>query len=449
MTWSTCRFESNTVTGTTGARDTKEGEMHTHTKRWALVAVLFVAVIAVPLFASGAREPAAEETVVSILHFMGEQQKRDGLQAWIDSVQADYPDVRFEVQAIAYGQYNELLRTRIAAGDMPDLIFGRPAEWRDLVTEGHIMDLSNEPFVRRLNDYAFEMATFDGGTWGVPVDHAVYGVFYNKDMFAERGMTPPRTINEFVAIMDRFRAEGIEPISGGFVSGNDARGIWLSLIRAIAGRTNVDWVDDIEIRRMRIDQVPEVRQSVAALFAYLPYFSRADLGRDIQQALQTFASGERPMFWSGSWHTAGITGANPNADFGFFAPPATNNASEYVVPFGLDDSWMVAKDTDAREAVIALLDHMTSPEGITQWIDATGLMSAMRNVDIASINNPITQDVARYINAGVTIPYTTIPSGSFRTVSVDTISYLFSLEERDRDLNEFMVYMTEEWEAAR
>lgn len=423
---------------------------HKHLVR-KLAALALVALLVAPaLFAGGGQEEADEgQAVVSILHFMGEQQKRDGLQAWIDSVQPEFPGVEFEVQAISYGQYNQLLRTRIAAGDMPDLIFGRPAEWRELVEEGLIMDLSDQPFVDRLGDYAYEMATFDGGTWGLPIDHAVYGVFYNKEMFEERGMEPPRTITEFKAIMDEFRAEGIEPISAGLSAANNARGKWLSLVRAIAGETNFDWRDDIEVDGMRVDEIPEVVESLEVLFEYLPYFDRADQARDTQQALQTFAAGERPMFWNGSWHTAGITEANPDVDFGFFAPPVSEDPDDYVVPFGLDDSWMVAADTDAPEAVMALLAHMASDEGITQWIDATGLMSSMEGVDIASINNPITQDVARYIEAGVTIPYTAIPSGEFRQKSVETIQYLFTLPPEDRDFDDFLAYMTEEFEAAR
>ena len=92
-------------------------------------------------------DPSGPVTVTVIRH-MGEQAKRDGLQAWVDTATAANPLYRFEVSVIAdANQYRQLIRTRIVAGDPADVMFGAVRDYLDMVEAGNVADIADASFI--------------------------------------------------------------------------------------------------------------------------------------------------------------------------------------------------------------------------------------------------------------------------------------------------------------
>lgn len=74
-------------------------------------------------------------------------------------------------------------------------------------------DLSNEPWVDRLEDWAKEVNTSSGtlygfSTWGVDYE----GILYNKTYFEENGLTVPTTWADFMALCDKLIELGKMPL---------------------------------------------------------------------------------------------------------------------------------------------------------------------------------------------------------------------------------------------
>jgi ABC-type glycerol-3-phosphate transport system substrate-binding protein len=49
----------------------------------------------------------------------------------------------------------------------------------------------------------------------VPIDFGSYGLFYNKSMLADAGVTPPKTFDDLLAACDKLKAAGVIPIAYG------------------------------------------------------------------------------------------------------------------------------------------------------------------------------------------------------------------------------------------
>jgi multiple sugar transport system substrate-binding protein len=78
--------------------------------------------------------------------------------------------------------------------------------------------LAAEP-IARYDDIApglREAMRIGGATVAIPVRHATNGLFYNAAMLAERGVAPPRTLEEFVEACKRltYRPQGAAPVVG-------------------------------------------------------------------------------------------------------------------------------------------------------------------------------------------------------------------------------------------
>src|SRR5262245_15710641 len=113
---------------------------------------------------------AADKTKLTIIHYMGEAQKQDALAQMIADFKTANPDVQVSVPAVQTANYNPPLKTMIAAGAAPDIIFGKPKEMSDLVKAGHIADLTGGSFLKNLTPSALPAVTIDGKIYGVPVD---------------------------------------------------------------------------------------------------------------------------------------------------------------------------------------------------------------------------------------------------------------------------------------
>ena len=60
------------------------------------------------------------------------------------------------------------------------------------------------------------MYQVDGKQYGIPFDLGMVGFWYNKDLFAQAGITtPPATWDEFLADIDKLKDAGITPIAVG------------------------------------------------------------------------------------------------------------------------------------------------------------------------------------------------------------------------------------------
>lgn len=118
---------------------------------------------------------------------MGEQAKRDALAKMIEVYQKDHPNVKVDIETVNSSSYLASYKNYIAAGDMPDILFGKPQNLTEFVKAGYFKDLANEDYMTDVLSILKDECTVNGGVYGFPIDAQVKGVFYNKKMFADAG----------------------------------------------------------------------------------------------------------------------------------------------------------------------------------------------------------------------------------------------------------------------
>ena len=63
-----------------------------------------------------------------------------------------------------------MLKTKLAGGDAPDLIMGRPKMYIDLIRAGHIEPLTDEEFIKSIDSKWLESMKVDGEVYAVPLN---------------------------------------------------------------------------------------------------------------------------------------------------------------------------------------------------------------------------------------------------------------------------------------
>jgi raffinose/stachyose/melibiose transport system substrate-binding protein len=137
-----------------------------------------------------------------------------------DEYQKAHPNVTIEVTVLENENFKAKLTTAIQSGDPPDLFHswggGVLAEY---AKAGMLRDISPQLKGEWQDSYSpGALAIYGDGThfYGVPNDLGMVGFWYNKDLFAQAGITtPPATWSEFLEAVKALKAAGITPIALG------------------------------------------------------------------------------------------------------------------------------------------------------------------------------------------------------------------------------------------
>ena len=160
-----------------------------------------------------------------------------GYKQMADAYTAQHPDVTFEFVYQPLDGYKELLDTQFVSESAPEIIQMQPWMFGEYANKGVLYNLNNafnavSPYAsteRWIDSFAGGEASFAGvrssnkygGIFFVPSDSNAklsIGVpfFYNKDLFAQAGLDPektPQNWEEFRAIMQALKAKEIIPIA--------------------------------------------------------------------------------------------------------------------------------------------------------------------------------------------------------------------------------------------
>ncbi len=144
-------------------------------------------------------------------------------QAIVDDFTAD-SGVEVELVAVAEDQFNQILTSNAAAGELPDAIGGLPLgqvrtlsanELVDTTAVGEVLDALDPA---TFNESALELTADGDDQLAVPSESWVQLLVYRKDLFEQAGLAEPSTYDDVLAA-----AEALDsPDLAGFIGANVA-----------------------------------------------------------------------------------------------------------------------------------------------------------------------------------------------------------------------------------
>ena len=146
-----------------------------------------------------------------------------------------------DLQHEGSGEFEAQLKVRIDGGNAPDIaIIPQPGLMTTLANEGALVDLGQEQadwvgehFISGWKELGEVDGTFYGSPFGANVKSLVW---YNPQMFAEKGYEIPQTWDELLALSDQIVADGGTPWCVGAESGG------------ATGWVITDWFEDLMLR---------------------------------------------------------------------------------------------------------------------------------------------------------------------------------------------------------
>jgi raffinose/stachyose/melibiose transport system substrate-binding protein len=164
--------------------------------------------------------PEAEAPAVTLTYLVDDTEATRTLaQALADAYTVKHPNVTIEIETRPGGSEGDnLVKTRLATGDMTDIFFYNSGSLLQALSPTKtLVDLSGESFQANIADIFKPTVSQGGGMFGVPTGTATGGgVLYNKKIFADLGLSVPKSWAAFAANNDTIKAAGIAPVGATF-----------------------------------------------------------------------------------------------------------------------------------------------------------------------------------------------------------------------------------------
>jgi len=323
-----------------------------------------------------------------------------------------YPEIEVELTTSPTDQFNQSNPLRIQAGDVDIWAgFGFAQQVQDFhgdnielaaayqnIEAGLVEPLTGEEFLSNYKPESVEsLMTYDGDVYGVGMGSVVIsGIFWNKDLFAQWGLSKPETYDELINAAETLQDAGVTPFTaaGGPVWPVDM------IMYGFIGALYEDAMELEESLWTGGDGYEDPRY-VEALSRYqrlmLNYYERGFQTIDYNPHVGRFATGTIGMLPDGIWQAnaiaAAIEEAGTDFDFGYMQVPASDDAADNQAYFGKGDlMWFVHADSQVKEAAMLWLSFISEPENYTYFINTVGWLPTQ---DVA-VANEILDDVSQF-----------------------------------------------------
>lgn len=320
---------------------------------------------------------ANDKVTLTVTHYMVEKPKVDTFKKLTDRFTELNPNITFDVQVMPVDKYNDNIKMKVAASDVPDIIFGRPQGMVDITKAGAFLDLTNEPFIQKVNKDYLPNVSYDGKVYGLPTDLMTNAVIYNKDLFKKAGVEVPKTYSDLVKVAQTLQSKDITPFAASWKDGASYMSFMWPDMWGTLLKDNPDYAGKMMAGETTFTAIPGYKDFLQRVNTLSSFANKDAADIDYDRSLQYFAQGKAAMDIMGSFAIGTIRSYNPEGNFGVFMYPATDTPANNVMTYSTDDTWMIGAQSKNLDAAKKFLEFMASDEGAQIWADGVQTISAI------------------------------------------------------------------------
>lgn len=264
-----------------------------------------------------------------------------------------------EYTYINLDEYNNVLSTQLAAGEGPDIVTDG-TDFPARIKAGNLKEITGAAYLEGINEAGMALCTSeDGKVYGIPSYGWFSGLWYNKDLFEENGITElPQTFDELVAVCDTLSANGVQPLGFGLADGDQGMHSLMGYIensfyQVTEEGQNFD--EQFSYGEKTLDGTLNQYVEEWSVLIQKGYITPEMVGISNEQALSDFINGKTAMFNAGPWYYANIKEAGLNAGM---LPHMGKSADVHYLLGGPAASFGInknSKNAEGAEAVLAAL----------------------------------------------------------------------------------------------
>ena len=355
---------------------------------YALLLSLILMIGAAQVFAGGGGQRGTTLTVA--INRNPSNPEFIALQEIAREYSAANPGVTVEV--LNYPEYEQVMRSRMAANDLPDLFSTHG--WSVIRYSEYLEPLNNQPWARLVCPTIRPVITNDRGQMFVlPFDVDSAGIAFNRDVLDRLGIDPfsLTTWDAFIRACERIRAAGIIPVDiGGAVQDDWTIGNFFDWVAPSFLVTNessnhrnalqngsFDWNNWRQVAQFLVDFRDR---------GFLNPDNTQGTWDNIQRRLGT---GEVAFAFFGRYVITGALLTSPNARLGFIPVPAQFPGDAPTLITGENLTLGVWKNSPRKAEALKFLEYLSQPRIVNRMAqygnNATGLVGPGYGIDYGAL----------------------------------------------------------------
>jgi raffinose/stachyose/melibiose transport system substrate-binding protein len=274
---------------------------------------------------------SAEKVTLTLYHYYSEGQEVH--TEMIKRFEQANPNIVVKADLSGGDQYKTMLKTKFAANEAADIVGVHPGVG-DAITyakAGYLEDLTNESFLKNIDEGALRMATYDGKVYALPLDASYIATYYNKDIFSKLNLGIPKTWQEFVSVCEKLKQNQITPIALGNKDLWVTQFIPYALTPTVIYSKNINFDKDMYEGKAKFNG-PEWTKTMDMYMELYKnnYFNEGSLSTTYDQALALFAQGKTAMLIMGTFALKPIKDLNKDLKIGLFVTPASDDGNNWA-----------------------------------------------------------------------------------------------------------------------
>lgn len=314
---------------------------------------------------------------------------------------------KVELQALPGGDFDNMMKTRFSTSDFPDLFLMQPGtkQYIKLRAGETLRDWSGDKDVwDRMIPGMKESQTQNGKIYGVPYGiTGMYGIFYNKDVFAKAGVQPPKNYNDLIEIAKKFKAAGITPFYEGVKDGWPTQIFYLTgWVTDVDPAIKDDGVAKLEKNQLKLNGIPALKElfNKQKQIIELGLYQDNVMAGTYDEMQNMLGEGKAAMAFS-------LDGIVPQMEKKFGKEFVTNKLGFFPFPSDTDpgvamvtlpNQLMIPTKAKHADAALELVKFMISPEQVNSYYAAAPGIPIFQNAKSELF--PVQQTVKEYIDAG-------------------------------------------------
>lgn len=333
----------------------------------------------------------AQETVeLKLFH----RWPNDPFKSYMDGVIADFqarnPNIRITTDQVLNDAYKDKIRIVIGSANMPDIFFSWSGEFaHNLARSGKVMDLTDlvegdKEWSDKIVAAQIEPFKMDGKVYGVPWQMDGKAIFYNKDVFAEHGLTEPASFDELLGVCAKLQEAKVTPLLFGsrapwavshYIGTFNERIVKPEVLAADYDRATGQFTDPGYV--VALEKFAELAKCM----------NRSPNGVDHETTRNNFIAGRGAMAYMQYAEMGFLKAAQ--FPFGFFVfPEIEGGEGRQDTLQGAPQGWMLSADTRHPEEAAKFLKFLISPEMGARLTAATGIISPVKGAVTSETATP-------------------------------------------------------------
>ncbi|WP_199617601.1 ABC transporter substrate-binding protein [Paenibacillus alkalitolerans] len=371
----------------------------------SLAIILFTALF-LQACSSDSKSAGGEPVELSFPTFwVGEDGKTDIVQKIVNDFNAKYEgQAKVVIDPIPDDDvYQTKMKTNLASNQLPDIFtfYYNPVESELYYKSGRLLDLApivGDSLKANFGEEVLAAGTYEGKVLAVPLDQMITPFFYNKDLFAQAGITEfPKTWDDLINAAEALKSKGINAFAMG--TGENAWSAMLLysyIVSSVGG-------PDVYQAGLNDPAFVKGAEILKKLFEFTP---KDAVGATYQQYAAHFLNEKAAITVNGPWMISEFQQHNEAlpAKIGVAASPGQPSGLgiEGALVSGLGWTMAAKKQDDPKKEEFAakFIEYFISPENAKQIFLQSGEIFNSTNYELAETDNVdrITQDILAKVN---------------------------------------------------